>query len=718
MSEVLASTAGEIEPGHSEAGKSMLDKIAPLSKLKGARNFIETIDSLSGRKCLILRNELRGLINKLINRGEDELRKSGVDCVLELSSTMTAGFDGSIAPDKIIFIVRPSISLMKDVARFIQEYAAGETLQDVYHVYFVPHSTVACEQVLEDEGVLDQCEIGEIDLGFAPLNSDLLSLGMPNVFRECYVDGDASSLSIVASALHRLQSQLGLIPHIKTKGAASRKVVQKMLHLRRNEMTKKMREGSMEPSTSSSSFFTGTLNNAHNPSSTGSEIDTLFVLDREVDLVSPLLSPLTYEGLVDDLLGIQNGSVLVNEAIIGEKDNKGDDKPIGSDNDGNNATTKKCADAAGILEDSPPEGLLKVVVDDSDPIFSEIRNLSIQRLGPYLQEKAVENKQRHAAFRENKDASISELHDFVKKMPALTKEYKSLTQHIHIAELIKTTTDSREFREQWQGERGMLEGESFMDTIEKLVVADAEATSLLKILRLLCIQSTTAGGIRSTRFDTIKKLIVQTYGYEHMFTVINLERAGLLKRKDLVLVETAQPVWQNLRKQLKLIDEREESMLGLEHDMSYVSAGYAPMTARLVQNVVTMRPAGLSQPSWRSVADIVRLMPGPTLEFMQTSAPEELDEALQRSAAAQKASASSRQTDEAKFDQTLFQLSLGEGEQSQKKVMLVVIVGGISFLEIAAFRVLSNDPAFPFRIILASTTICNGDVFLQSLRGV
>lgn len=469
-------------------------------------------------------------------------------------------------------------------------------------------------------------------------------------------------------------------------------------------------------SNSSVSSTTANIHAANTSLVLGSQIDTLVVIDREIDLISPLMSPLTYEGLVDELLGIQNGAVLVNESLFGGNhgnlvDNTKPNETFGGDipntNAGENASEDELIDSVG-------DGLVRIVVDDSDPIFAEIRNLSIQRLGPFLQEKAVENKQRHAAFRENKDASISELHDFVKKMPALTKEYKSLTQHIHIAELIKLTTDSREFREQWQGERGMLEGESYLDTIDIMIIADAEATNLYKILRLLCIQSITSGGIRSTRFDATKRMIAQTYGYEQVFVMINLERAGLLKRKDLVLVDTVPSVWQNLRKQLKLIDEREESMLGLEEHMSYVSAGYAPMSARLIQNLVTTRPAEMSQPSWRSVADIVRLMPGPTLEFTQNSTPEELDEALQRTAAAVQQIA----TPTAKVDDEIFNLAGGEDEHGlKKKVMLVVVVGGLSYLEIAAFRVLSRDPAFPFSIILASTVIgVGGDRFLQSMR--
>ena len=50
-----------------------------------------------------------------------------------------------------------------------------------------------------------------------------------------------------------------------------------------------------------------------------------------------------------------------------------------------------------------------------------------------------------------------------------------------------------------------------------------------------------------------------------------------------------------------------------------------------------------------------------------------------------------------------------------KKVMMVVVIGGISYLEIAAFRFLSNDPNFPYKIILASTKVINGSTFLGSM---
>ena len=45
------------------------------------------------------------------------------------------------------------------------------------------------------------------------------------------------------------------------------------------------------------------------PGSGEGSIDTLLLLDREVDPVTPLMTQLTYEGLVDELLGISNGTV-------------------------------------------------------------------------------------------------------------------------------------------------------------------------------------------------------------------------------------------------------------------------------------------------------------------------------------------------------------------------------------------------------------------------
>ena len=42
---------------------------------------------------------------------------------------------------------------------------------------------------------------------------------------------------------------------------------------------------------------------------TQSQIDTMIIFDRQVDLISPLITQLTYEGLIDEFFGNKNSSV-------------------------------------------------------------------------------------------------------------------------------------------------------------------------------------------------------------------------------------------------------------------------------------------------------------------------------------------------------------------------------------------------------------------------
>lgn len=669
----LADGGGGAQPAGTD---SVFNALLPLTQLREAArlDLLDIIQSLRGRKCLVVQSELGGLLNQIIVEGSKMLKENGVQHFRELRGELGdfSTESGRDVPDNIIYLVRPSLPMMRVIANQIHAcIKAGVRSQ--YHVYFVPHRTVVCEQMLEDEGALEHCEIGEFPMGLVQFDSDLLSLEMESVFRQCYVDGDTSSLNIVARALHRLQSTLGVIPNVKSKGAASRKVLQKLLHLRREEAAQVQNLSSAIPGIRP-------------------EIHTLVVIDREVDLVSPLVTPLTYEGLVDDLIGIENGKIKVDASILGEDSATTDASGAAGAAPPHNKKSQQLSGGGGVDSNAK----VAVPLNNSDFIFAEIRDLSIERLGAFLQDKAIRIKDRYATFRDNKDASITEIHGFVKQIPQLTKEFKCLQQHINIAEHVKKTTDSRAFRDQWQGERGMLEGDTYLDQIEDMICADTDRTLFYRALRLLCLQSLTAGGIRSSRYDSMRRLFVQTYGYEHLFTLSNLERTGLLRRKDVMLVDTAS-TWAALRKQLRLIDERAGVSAARPDDISYVSAGYAPLSVRLVQL--------LANGGWRGIADVMRLLPGPLLEFSQSpGVAEELPEALARSNAELASAAPASDF-----------YSAGAGQDGGKKILLVFVVGGLTFLEIAAFRFLSRDPSYPFHIVMATTKLCSGSGLLKFL---
>lgn len=72
---------------------------------------------------------------------------------------------------------------------------------------------------------------------------------------------------------------------------------------------------------------------------------------------------------------------------------------------------------------------------------------------------------------------------------------------------------------------------------------------------------------------------------------------------------------------LRLIDERIN--MANPDDISYVTAGYAPLLVRLVEL--------LSGGTWKPLSDAMKLLPGPMLEFAQNlSFAEDLAEAVSR----------------------------------------------------------------------------------------
>lgn len=88
----------------------------------------------------------------------------------------------------------------------------------------------------------------------------------------------------------KLQSLFGIIPNIKGKGVNAQIVAELMLKLRRSEM------GAQEPMIVP-------------------EIDTVILIDRMADLVTPVCTQLTYEGLIDEFYGINNSTSPLTESL-------------------------------------------------------------------------------------------------------------------------------------------------------------------------------------------------------------------------------------------------------------------------------------------------------------------------------------------------------------------------------------------------------------------
>jgi hypothetical protein len=490
----------------------------------GQRELVEMLDKLSGSKCLVLDPSLGGPLNIILSEGSQMLKDHDVKDFKELNSD-----ELKTDCDNVMYLVRPDMALMKQIANQVKSSGRNSGKKSTY-VYFVPRRTLICEEVLKNEGVFKHLHIGEYRLDLIPFDDDILTLELESSFTECHLNGDRTSLMNVALSIMKLQNMFGLIPNVKVKGTLSKAVLDLLTRMRREQGADEM----LSPE---------------------SEIDTLVLIDRQVDLVTPLLTPLTYEGLIDEFITIQNSYIKVDPKIL-EDDDDADSKKHG---------------------DKP----VTLALNSNDTLYADIRNYNVQKLGGYLQEKAKQIQEQYANFRGNKKGmELTDMKAFVRKIPELQKTYKSLTNHIAVVELIKTRTSTPEFNELWQTERTMLEGDQEYDKIEEMM---AVQQPLVKVLRLLCLQSLTNGGIKAKAFDHLRRELLQTWGFELLFTLNNLEKLEMLKKKDSSWLEK-ESNWDQLRNGLNLINEDVDAFE--PDDISYVTSGYAPLTCRLVEHVV------------------------------------------------------------------------------------------------------------------------------------
>ncbi|XP_020966181.1 vacuolar protein-sorting-associated protein 33 homolog isoform X1 [Arachis ipaensis] len=568
------------------------------------KELINILKNIRGKKCLVIDPKLGDSLSLIIQTSL--LKEHGVE-LRHLSAD-------HIQTDctKVVYLVRSQPNLMRHICSNIH-HDESKGLQREYHVYFVPRRTVVCEKVLEEEKLHNMVTIGEYPLYIVPMDEDVLSFELDLAYKECQVDGDTSSLWHIAKAIHKLEFSFGVIPNLRAKGKASVRVADILNRMQAEE-----------PVNSSDMVMP--------------EINTLILLDREVDMVTPLCSQLTYEGLLDEFLNIKNGSIELDASIMG-------------------------------LQQEGEK--TKVPLNSTDKLFKEIRDLNFEVVVQILRQKATSMKQDYTEMTTTSQ-SVSELKDFVKKLNSLPE----ITRHINLAQHLTTFTSKPSFLGQLDMEHTIVESQSYdicFDYIEELIHKQEPLTT---VLRLLILFSVTNSGLPKKHFDYLRRELLHSYGFEHITTLNNLEKAGLFKKQE------SRSNWLTIKRALQLVVEDTDT--ANPNDISYVFSGYAPLSIRLIQHAI--------RSGWRPVEEILKLLPGPHLE-------------TKRGAFSNSPS----------FD-SLSGVSTGIAKvpDGRRALVLVVFVGGVTFAEISALRFLCSQEGMAYDLIIATTKIVNGQTLVET----
>jgi len=262
---------------------SVMDPPEPAIKFQVLRDQVqekvtEMLDQAPGGKLLALDPALIGPLSLVVK--QSLLKDHGV----VKTEPLTEEPLGCEPRDIILFIVRPTIENMKLVSRHVNDYKANEE-KHRYDLFMVPKVTEVCENVLMAEQVLGQFDtISDLPLFLIPLENDLLSLQLEDSFKGLVLDRDLGVYYHIALALKEIQHCFGPIARKEGKGQASSQIL---------AMLKTMEDEDPD------SITTHPL----------SEIQSLVLIDREVDLVTPFCTQFTYEALLDQVLGIQNSKL-------------------------------------------------------------------------------------------------------------------------------------------------------------------------------------------------------------------------------------------------------------------------------------------------------------------------------------------------------------------------------------------------------------------------
>jgi len=266
-----------------------------------------------------------------------------------------------------------------------------------------------CEKKLKELGVFGSFKdnLKEYFLDLIPLEYDVLSMENPELFRvrfnifniikivfffyllntkkDFFLYNDTTYLFHIAKSLMTLQTLYGIIPNIYGKGKCSKIVGEQMLRMRKELLQ------SQEPQITP-------------------KIDNLILIDRTVDLITPMMTQLTYEGLIDENFGIKYTQFEIPQ---------------------DRARKTDATSSVNVVEMKKSIAIL----NSADSLFSEIRDRNFQAINQVLSRTAKELQQ--ANEQKNKLSSVSEIRAFVEKtLKTYQAKKKSLEDHIFVVVMI------------------------------------------------------------------------------------------------------------------------------------------------------------------------------------------------------------------------------------------------------------------------------------------
>ncbi|CAD5123563.1 unnamed protein product [Dimorphilus gyrociliatus] len=487
---------------------------------KLAREELQLKFSDTYPKILVVDNALLRPLDKLF--GNSFIRETAR---LKRLYTLDSMEDKLFDAQHITFMIRPTCDKVKRIINHVQGLIA-KGKNHIYTLVCVPRRLHVCMTILEEEGLHDVIKLDDFAIDCVPLDTDLVSLEISDCFSSLFLDKDKKYLYDVAHSLHTLYCCFGKFVNYYTVGEnalAAYELFDKLL------------------------VCNGDISHSRE------DVYHVLLVDRNVDLISPLLSSQVYPALAADIFDIKCSQIELSQQQV-------------------------------------------VSFDNTDPFYQQkFRDALYPKAQTILKELLI-------TLKDKKDESktlrnVADMKNFVStELKGAMDMKNSVAKHLKICELIKSKKydplqNNIEFIQTM--EQKMLLGIDYKETatfVEEFIVQQSDPSHALRLLSLLNL---TQDCIPRSKMEEYFKYFLQAYGFQYLTWLHNAKKASFLGDSDQSF--QTRPTFKTFSgKKCPLVNKAgtaESSNIEDNFAPNYVYGGYyTPLVAHLVDKLILNRP--------------------------------------------------------------------------------------------------------------------------------
>lgn len=472
--------------------------VANTLKEAACQIFLGTLDKIDGAKDLVLSKSILLHLDAIC--GMQKLRQNAIDKVFRLESGLV-----SSETKNRVYVIRPCVeeirSVVDQINTFLNEDDDKYGSDIRFWIIFVPKFIHYCDLMLEEEGIYEYVTVLECPLGLVPLEYDVYSLEDELIFSTLFLRKDITPINVIVNSILQLQLLCGNIFDIHGQGKFSKIVADKLDQANLSNGTKP--EGLLNDSGSNHvkdfenlRFTEAKLSDEDKRSS----FTDLYLIDRDSDYASVLLSQSNYEGFIDESFNLCCNKLEFSAAGTGSEEKQ---------------VVKHC------------------VTNDLDPIYRDVRDSHFSIVFSLLKTR---NQEMREKYHRSQEMNLSHLKNFVaNELKSLQAEFKSLGVHISACEEIMKERNKYDFSDQLRIEQNILDGIEVRKTLDYITKLISHQLHPHVPLRLLSLLSLTQGGLPPKDYRKFLSLYCENYGLPNNATFSNLKKLGLITEMDLSL---------------------------------------------------------------------------------------------------------------------------------------------------------------------------------------